>query len=342
MVTPTPSYSEKSTLTVQFNDSLIPRLKKGDCIGYFSPSSPITATCPIRTQRAVDYLTEKGYRLKAGNLSGSKDFYRSGSIQERAKELNDLIHDPEVKCIMSTIGGMNSNAILPYIDYEALKKNPKWMIGYSDVTALLMGIHAKTGLPTLYGPALTASFGEMGSFPDMSLAYLEQLMETGQNTQFTITPKMPPYWTDEMIPWESQNREKLHYDNQWISLKTGTATGRLMVANLNTLGGIWGSPYMPEIKKGDILLLEDSLKDAATVERSFVWMALNGVFDRIGGLILGKHELFNDQGTGKKPYEILLEVIGDPPCPTLADYDCCHTHPMITLPIGAHATLTVL
>ena len=101
------------------------KLNKGDVIAYFSPSSPITATSPIRSERAVKFLESKGFVLKAGKLSGKKDYYRSGSIKERAEELNELIRDDSVKCIISTIGGMNSNSLLPYIDYDALKENPK-------------------------------------------------------------------------------------------------------------------------------------------------------------------------------------------------------------------------
>ena len=71
-----------------------------------------------------------------------------------------------IKCIMATIGGMNSNSILPYIDYEAFKRNPKIIIGYSDVTAILLAIYAKTGINTYYGPALVASFGELPPFVD--------------------------------------------------------------------------------------------------------------------------------------------------------------------------------
>jgi len=66
---------------------------------------------------------------------------------------------------------------------------------------------------------------------------------------------------------------------------------------------------------------------------------VNGIFDIIGGLILGKHELFKDMDTGRKPYELLLEVIGEPTFPILADFDCAHTHPMLTLPIGCDVTL---
>ncbi|WP_223111652.1 hypothetical protein [Thiospirochaeta perfilievii] len=81
------------------------------------------------------------------------------------------------------------------------------------------------------------------------------------------------------------------------------------------------------------------LKEPATVERSFSLLKLNGVFDRISGILLGKHELFNDMGTGRKPYEILLEVLDGQKIPFLAEFDSCHTHPMITLPIGCFVEL---
>ena len=75
------------------------------------------------------------------------------------------------------------------------------------------------------------------------------------------------------------------------------------------------------------------------MERSFSLLKVNGVLDRVGGILLGKHELFDDGGTGKRPWEVLLEVMGLPCCPVLAEFDCCHTHPMLTLPLGVEAEL---
>ncbi|MGL5709150.1 MAG: LD-carboxypeptidase, partial [Aeromonas sp.] len=95
----------------------------------------------------------------------------------------------------------------------------------------------------------------------------------------------------------------------------------------------------PAIECGDILLLEDSLKSAETVERSFAHLKLCRVFERIDGLILGKHELFKDQSSGKRPLDILLEVVGEPSFPILAEFDCAHTHPMLTLPLGIEVAL---
>lgn len=109
--------------------------------------------------------------------------------------------------------------------------------------------------------------------------------------------------------------------------------------NLNTMEGFFGTEYMPEIRKGDILLIEDSLKDACTIERTFSMLKLAGVLDKISGIILGKHEKFDDNGTGRKPYEILLEVLNNCQIPFLAEFDCCHTHPMFTMPIGCQVEL---
>lgn len=96
---------------------------------------------------------------------------------------------------------------------------------------------------------------------------------------------------------------------------------------------------MPQFIDGDILFIEDSLKDAATIERSFSLLKLSGVFDKVSGIILGKHEKFDDQNTGRVPYQILKEVVGEANIPILAEFDCCHTHPMLTLPIGAKVEL---
>ncbi|MBR7629926.1 MULTISPECIES: S66 family peptidase [Aeromonas] len=315
-----------------------PGLKPGDTIGFFSPSSAATAWAPHRFARARAFLEAQGFRLKAGSLTGQQDHWRSGSIAARAEELNALIRDPEVRCIMSVIGGSNSNSLLPYLDFDALKRDPKIIIGYSDVTALLLGIYAKTGLVTFYGPALVASFGELSPLVDETLAGFSQICLAGGGAVPHTLPT-PAYWTDERLDWENQTRAKQCQPNRQISVGAGRVRGRLVGGNLNTMAGIWDSPYMPAIARGDILLLEDSLLTADTVERSFAHLKLCGVFDRIGALVLGKHELFDHQGSGKRPLDILLEVVGEPAFPILAEFDCAHTHPMLTLPLGIEAEL---
>lgn len=306
-------------------------------IGIFSASSPVSATVPVRYDRGKAYLESKGFRVVNGTLFGKQDAYRSGSIRERADEFNQLLYNNDVQILMASIGGNNSNSMLPYIDYEYLKQHPKIIIGYSDTTALLLGIYAKTGLTTFYGPALASSFGEFPPFVDMTFDHFQKLICHGVSIPYEY--RMPRVWTEEFINWSQQDRSKQANANHWVCVSPGICRGRLIGGNLNTLEGFFGTAYMPEIKAGDILFIEDSLKDASTIERSFSLLKLAGVFDKVGGIILGKHEKFDDNGSGKKPYEILLEVLGNRRIPFLAEFDCCHTHPMFTLPIGCQIEL---
>lgn len=308
------------------------KVNKNLSIGVFSSSSPISATVPVRYNRGKEYLESKGIRIVDGNLFGKRDYYRSGGIKERADEFNRLLYNEDVQVLMAAIGGNNTNSILPYIDYEYLKHHPKIIIGYSDTTALLLGIYAKTGLVTFYGPALASSFGEFPPFVDMTFDNFKSVIYDGVSVPYEY--KMPAVWTDEFIDWSRQDRGKAENANSWVSVIPGICRGKLIGGNLNTMEGFFGTEYMPEIKKGDILFIEDSLKDACTIERTFSMLKLAGVFDRIGGIILGKHEKFDDNGTGRKPYEILLEVLDGCQLPFLAEFDCCHTHPMFTMPIG--------
>ena len=316
---------------------LPPKLKRGDTIAVFSPSAPATATAKERYARAKTFLQGKGFCVCEGTLTGRRDGYRSGSIAARAAELNALLKNPAVRCIMAAIGGMNTNSLLPYIDYDALRADPKIIVGYSDVTALLLGIYAKTGLTTYYGPAMVASFGEFPPFVEETYAYFADILCRTPACPHTFPT--PRRWTEEFLDWNTQERPKQGKENALVTVRPGRARGRLIGGNLNTMQGIWGTAYMPPILPGDILLIEDSMKDIATIERSFSLLKLSDVFDRLGGLILGKHEQFDDLGTGRKPWEVLLEVIGPCAFPILAEFDCCHTHPMLTLPVGAEVEL---
>lgn len=313
------------------------KLKDKLTIGVFSSSSPISATVPVRYKRGKEYLQSKGIDVVDGILYKKQDYYRSGSIKERAAEFNQLLYNEKIQVLMAAIGGNNTNSILPYIDYEYLMHHPKIIIGYSDTTALLMGIYAKTGLVTFYGPALASSFGEFPPFVDWTYNSFKAVISGDFELPYEY--KMPSVWTDEFIDWSQQDRGKTEYTNNWVCVNPGICRGRLIGGNLNTMEGFFGTEYMPEIRKGDILFIEDSLKDACTIERSFSMLKLAGVFEKISGIVLGKHEKFDDNGTGRKPYEILLEVLDGCHIPFLAEFDCCHTHPMLTLPIGCEVEL---
>ncbi|MEC1177906.1 LD-carboxypeptidase [Metasolibacillus meyeri] len=312
-------------------------LKKGDAIGIFTPSSPATVTARARYERAKAFIIAKGFRIVEGELTGKSDIYRSGTPKERAEEFNELIRNLDVKMIMSTIGGTNSNSMLPYIDYEAFKANPKYVVGYSDATAVLLALYAKTGISTYYGPALIPSFGEFEPLVNDTYNYFEKYFTEQPYVPYKVP--IPAFWSDEPVNWLEKTTEKTLFANEWITGQSGIAEGRLIGGNNNAMYGFIGTEYFPEIQQGDILLIEDCMKDASVVEKNLAMLKLHGVFERVGGIILGKHERFDDLGTGKTPLSLLLEQLDGINIPILAEFDCCHTHPMHPLAIGKRVRL---
>ncbi|MCV3763953.1 LD-carboxypeptidase [Companilactobacillus farciminis] len=302
-------------------------------IGYFSSSTPITYLSPKRFQRAKDFLTSKGIELQAGSLTKKSDFYRSGSIQARADEINQLIHDETIDVLMATIGGLVTNSILEKIDYDYLQKHPKTIVGYSDATALLLAISTQApACKIFYGPALVASFGDAKEIIDYTWQSFEQVLN---NQEVELTA--PKFWTDEAINWEDYQRPKKMVQNQWHYIKQPILEGRIVGGNLNTMSGFLGSKYFPKYTENDLLFIEDAEKDASIVEKNFSMLKNFGTFDQVKGVILGKHALFDDLHTGRKPIDILLEVLGNRDLPIIYDFDSCHTVPMMTTPIGAWA-----
>ncbi|KOS68458.1 peptidase S66 [Lysinibacillus contaminans] len=307
-------------------------LKKGDIIGIYSPSKPASVTAKARYERGKARLEKLGFVIKEGILTGKADFYRSGTPKERAEELNLLLRDSEVKMILPTMGGTNSNSMLPYLDYAAFKENPKILMGLSDVTAILLAMYAKTGIPVFHGPSVASTFGEFPPFVDFTEHYFKQLFM--QQLKLPYKMPIPPIWTDDRINWLEKSSEKTQHKNAWITVQDGVAEGRLIGGNINTMCGFIGTPYFPTIKMGDVLLLEDTSKTIEVVEKNFAMLKLHGFFDKASAIILGKHEQYDDLGTGRKPYDVLIEQLEGRQIPIIADVDCSHTHPLHAMPLG--------
>ncbi|WP_335871860.1 S66 family peptidase [Bacillus sp. 2205SS5-2] len=312
-------------------------LKRGDTVGVITPSSPAPVLFKERYQRGLTQLEKMGFNIIEGTCARKIQSYRSSSIEARAEEINELIYNDDVKAIISTIGGLNSNSLLPYIDYENLKNKPKIVMGYSDVTALLLGIYAKTGLTTFYGPGIIPSFGEFPEMLPKGKEYFEDIVKLKKRAPFSL--EVPSEWTEERLDWNSQDREKeMLNNNGWVPLREGIATGKLIGGNLNTMSGFIGSEYFPKLK-GAILFIEDSFKDMAIQERSLSMLKVAGVFDEIAGLVIGKHEHFNDLASPFSHDELLIEIIGDTNIPILSNVDIGHTFPSHVFPIGIEVIL---
>ncbi len=322
-----------------FKKYKLPKLSTGSTIGIMSPSCPITYDGPPPTKIAEKYLISKGFKIVEGSLYGKIDSsYRSGTIKDRADELNELIHNDEVDCIMAAAGGYVSISLLPYIDYNYLKKHPKIIVGHSDVTSLLLAINKKCGLPTFYGPNLVTSFAHKLFYQDYALDTFLKVI----NHIEPYTINQPVYYTDEITDWYTTGdtfKENLENENstsnEWKTVVSGISKGRLIGGNTDNFSLLYGNPYCPEVQDGDILFLENINEEADFFERAVSSLFTHGVFHKISGLILGKPKGYKDINSGKSELDILFEIIGKPHFPVLADVDCGHTVPIITLPIGA-------
>lgn len=311
------------------------KIDKGSTIGVFSPSWIITNEAPEAASRAEEYIRSCRFNVKHGKLWGKADAYRSGSPEERADEFNTLLRDPEVDILMASVGGQVTNGMLPYIDYEYYAENPKPVIGMSDVTALLLALYAKTGVTTYYGSNFVTSYARLSPYRDTALKSLCEVLNFEDSYEYVF----PESYSDDVIDWTQELTEEKHIPNEIITLRGGKVTGRLIGGNLYTISNIWGTPFMPEIRKGDILFIEDTEEWACSVERTLAQLKISGVFDIIGGLIIGKCRQFEHYGTEKKYHEFIYDYLGRPNYPVLAECDFSHCAPMLTIPIGITATL---
>ncbi len=308
------------------------KIKKGDTIGVVSPSSPAAAMCPRRLRRGQDELEKLGFKVKLGKYVSEHYKHMAGTVQQRIEDLHTMFADDEVKTIICTIGGLNSNQLLESLDYDLIQAHPKIFIGFSDITALLNAIYAKTGLVTYLGPALLPQFGEFGGILPYSWKYLEKVLM--QTESFHIEASAE--WTDEFTPWDKEDdRLRNMRANEGIKVfKPGKASGIMVGGNVGTLLLLNGSPYMPSLQDVILCVEEDEVETPGTIDRLFTQLRHIGAYSKIKGMLIGR---FNSKVGFKKEdslEDILLATTAGFDFPILYDLDFSHTDPMITIPIG--------
>lgn len=301
-------------------------------IGIFSSASDVGSKLPNRVMRAKQILENHGYKITLGKLWNKSIGYTTSDMKDRASEFNALIKDNKI--LMSMIGGMNSSSILPYINYNLIKKKKTKIIGYSDTTAILLAIYNKTKIPTYYGPALLPSFDEQEYIKNWNLKSLDKIVHNNNKIL-----ENPEWWTEEKLNWFDYEQDNSKYEKKLVknklkSINDGIVTGRLIGGNLDTFVSIYHTEYMPKIKKGDILFIEDSYKSADQCERNFAFLRNSGILDLISGVIIGKCEHF-DPLNSNETYESLFLKFLKRKIPVLMYYDCSHCLPMNVLKIGA-------
>lgn len=315
-------------------------IEKRSKIGIFTCSSDISSKLCKRVMNSKKILEEEGYEVNLGFLWNKSIGYTSANIEKRAEEFNNLLDHNDV--LMSMIGGMNSSSILPYINYDKIKKNKTTIVGFSDTTAILLAVYEKTKIPTYYGPALLPSFDEQDFIRKWNLNSFKEYVINKKIGKI----KNPEKWTEEKIDWFDLESGKINR-NQYIkkmknnkleSFNDGVVVGRLIGGNLNTMVSIFNTEFMPKIESGDILFIEDSNKSVDECERNFAFLKNSKILDKISGVIIGKCENFNKLSSNET-YESLFMKFLDRKIPVLTKFDCSHCQPMNVLKIGGKIKL---
>ncbi len=290
-------------------------LQSGQTIGLFCP-----AGAPVPADR-IDFgaraLEARGYRVRLGAHVRSSHGTFAGTDQERLADLNAFLRDPEIRMLMAVRGGYGCGRLLPGVDYSAIRSDPKWVVGYSDLTALQMGMMAKAGVETVSGPMAGVEFrGVPDPFTDRHFWSLV----TGDEAGLELSNPA---------------------DSPWIPIQGGVAEGRLMGGCFSLVMSLFGTPYLPDLR-GAILVLEDIHEHLHRLDRMIVQLRLSGVLGEIAGLVLGQFTECRPADPEKSFHDlptILRELLEDLRVPCVRSYAYGHEVRKRSLPWGVMARL---
>jgi muramoyltetrapeptide carboxypeptidase len=240
-------------------------LKKGDTVGIISPSAATADR--MEFTYAKEAMEAFGLKVKLGENLKKRFGHLAGTDQERAADINTMFGDPEIKGIICLRGGSGAARILPLIDYNLVKKNPKPLLGYSDITALHCALHSQTGLITFHGPNGSGSWNSFHVKQFENLFFEKQL----------VTYKNEGSKGDELVV--KANRTQ--------TLKGGIVEGKILGGNLTVLSALSGTHYYPDFQDS-ILFIEDIGEDPYKVDRMMSTLQLNGTLSKIKGFIFGQ------------------------------------------------------
>lgn len=321
-------------------------LQKGDTIAFISPSLRLNSIYEKALDRARLHLRKLGFRtITIYNEDEPEDF--NDQISQRCEEIHSAFRDPEVKAILTTVGGCTAHELLPHLDYQLIKSNPKIFCGYSDTTSLHFGIYTQTGLRTFYGPMAIYPLGE---HPEPLLFTIDNFLRvvTGLGSQavggLPHSPEFSPAFTKF---WAQPNvlvRRRMQENYGWRWLRPGNAKGRILGGCLETMMNMPGTKFWPDFND-KILLLETSVGENPSngvplemVRAQLATLRNLGVFWRITGLVIGRPYGYDARQKAKFDRTV-LEQTRDMTFPILVDVDVGHTDPILTIPLNVLASL---
>lgn len=283
-------------------------LQKGDKVVIVSPSSKIDKEF---LKRAKKRLESWGLKVSVGKYAGGSSGRYAGTIRQRLQDLQSAMDDPKVKAILCSRGGYGAVHLVDKIDFTAFREHPKWLLGFSDITAL-HNLFQKNGYASLH--SLMARHLTVEPEEDPCVAYLKDI----------LFGNLPVYTCE---------KHKLN--------RQGMAEGILRGGNMAVAYGLRGTPYdIPA--EGTILFLEDISERPHAIERMMYNLKLGGVLEKLSGLIIGQFtEYEEDCSLGKELYPALADLVKEYDYPVCFNFPVGHVTHNLPLINGAKVELTV-
>jgi muramoyltetrapeptide carboxypeptidase len=293
----------KDSMKIKLKKRLKPRrLQQGDAVGIVAPAGHFDTET---FKRGIAVLESMGFVPVFDRHLFEKDGTFAGTDSHRAAQVNRFFSDPEIKAVFCARGGYGAIRILSRLDFERIRKNPKSLIGFSDITALHAAIALRCNLVTLHGPTVTT---------------LATATEKARTSFYSVIA------TDH-IP---AIRPRLG-----LTLQGGSGQGPVSGGNLTTLCHLVGTPFQPDLD-GCIVFFEDIGEAEYRIDRMLTQMKLAGCFDGVMGVALGN---FRRCGKRERIDNIFFETFKEYGIPILSGFTIGHQKSSLTIPLGATATL---
>lgn len=295
-------------------------LKPGATVGLVTPSTYLADPVEFETMKLTAEMF--GWKTKIGKQVGKREAKPGDGISGRIEDLHAMFRDPSVDGIICVRGGYGTPQLLDGLDYELIRKNPKMLLGYSDITGLHLAIHQKTGLVTFHGPT------GLSPFTEFSQNWFKRAMDP--------KPMGPLVNPNERNPFRPAHPLR--------TVRSGKAKGRLIGGNLTLVSCLMGTPYEPDVR-GKIFFLEDVGEEPYRIDRMLQQLALAGKFEQCAGVVIGEcvdcgPRQFQPSITFNYSLgEVLDRVFSQVKVPVFHGLLIGHTADQITLPLGVMASM---
>lgn len=295
-----------------------PRLRIGDSVGLIEPAG--FSDGPFEIEAVKSTIAGMGLIPRTGPHVGSRYGYLAGTDEDRAADINAMFADKSIRAVFAVRGGWGCARLLPYLDWDVIRANPKLLVGFSDITALHLAFAAHAGFPSIHAPNAANSW---------------QATSWESFWRLTFAGETPTF-----LPW-AVRRDDGEPARPVTTIRPGKARGRLLGGNLSVLAALVGTPWLPDFE-GAILFLEDVNEAEYRIDRMLSQLALAGILRKLAGVVFGQCRACT---IGVPDYigftlpQLLDHHVGSLGIPVFLGANIGHVGDQLSIPVGVQAEM---